>query len=49
MVAEGEDWKSVEIPADGGSVTPASNVGEEADESEQPSGGNSTVLYLYLK
>lgn len=46
MVAEGEDWKSVEIPADGGSVTvtPASNAVEETEESEQPSGGKSIAI-----
>lgn len=44
MVAEGEDWKSVEVPSAGGSVTPASSANEEADESEQSSGGNSIKL-----
>jgi len=43
MVAEGEDWKSVEIPAAGGNVAPASNAVEETNESEQPSGGNSNI------
>lgn len=42
MVAEGEDWKSVEIPTTEGSVTPASNAVEETTESE-PSGGNSNI------
>lgn len=46
MVAEGEDWKSVEIPA-AESVSSASSVIEETEESEQPSGGKSTVLYLF--
>lgn len=47
MVAEGEDWKSVETP-DAKSVTPtASNSQEEEpQESEQTTGGNSTVLYI---
>jgi hypothetical protein len=46
MVAEGEDWKSVEVPAAGDTV-PASNVKEETKESEQPTGGNSNDIYIY--
>lgn len=45
MVAEGEDWKSVEIPAADGNVT-SSNVVDETEESEEPSGGKSTVKSL---
>lgn len=44
MVAEGEDWKSVEVPAAGGSTVPASSAADETDESEQPSGGNSKLF-----
>lgn len=49
MVAEGEDWKSVEIPTTEGnvasptargSVTP---VSEEETTESKPSGGNSNV------
>lgn len=47
MVAEGEDWKSVEIPAAGDAV-PASNVKEEIKESEQPTGGNSNDIYIFI-
>lgn len=46
MVAEGEDWKSVEIPESGGSVAaPASSASEETEEvDEKPSGGNSNNI-----
>lgn len=46
MVAEGEDWKSVEVPA-AGDAAPASNVQEETKESEQPTGGNSNDILKY--
>lgn len=46
MVAEGEDWKSVELPATGGSVTPASTAQEDSEESEKPSGGNSNFISI---
>lgn len=45
MVAEGEDWKSVEVPAAGNAAS-ASNVQEETQESEQPTGGNSNDNYI---
>ncbi|XP_025411393.1 uncharacterized protein LOC112684224 [Sipha flava] len=47
MVAEGEDWKSVEVPAAGDTV-PASNVKEETKESEQPTGGNTPGIELHM-
>lgn len=47
MVAEGEDWKSVEVPAAGGSVAPATGA-QDSEESEKPSGGNSTYILLYV-
>lgn len=46
MVAEGEDWKSVETPDAKGVVPAASNSQEEPQESEQTTGGNSTVIYI---
>lgn len=48
MVAEGEDWKSVEVPATSGSTVPASSTAEETEESKQPTGGNSNVIDLYI-
>lgn len=50
MVAEGEDWKSVETP-DAQSAAPAilSSQEEEPQESEQTTGGNSTVIYIKHK
>lgn len=49
MVAEGEDWKSVEIPDVKGAAPVASNAQEEPEESEQSTGGNSTVIYnIYI-
>lgn len=47
MVAEGEDWKTVEIPEAEGVAPAASNAQEEPEESEQSTGGNSTVIYIY--
>lgn len=48
MVAEGEDWKSVETPEVKGVAPAASNSHEEElQESEQTTGGNSTVIYIY--
>lgn len=46
MVAEGEDWKSVEIPTTEGNVatpTAAGTVLEEETTESEPSGGNSNV------
>lgn len=50
MVSEGEDWKSVEIPSASSDIAaPISNAVEESNESEQPSGGKSTIItYLYI-
>uniref|UniRef100_A0A2H8TUF6 Dihydrolipoamide acetyltransferase component of pyruvate dehydrogenase complex n=1 Tax=Melanaphis sacchari TaxID=742174 RepID=A0A2H8TUF6_9HEMI len=48
MVAEGEDWKSVEIP-DAKSVAPAaSDAQEESEESEQSTGGNTPGIELTM-
>ncbi|VVC38251.1 E3-binding domain,Biotin/lipoyl attachment,Single hybrid motif,2-oxo acid dehydrogenase [Cinara cedri] len=47
MVAEGEDWKSVEIPTTEGSVAPVSNAVEETTESE-PSGGKTPGLAINM-
>lgn len=48
MVAEGEDWKSVETPDAKGIAPVASNSQEdEPQESEQTTGGNSTVTPIY--
>lgn len=45
MVADGEDWKSVEVPtASGSSSTPTLSGPKETEESEQPSGGNSNYI-----
>lgn len=50
MVAEGEDWKSVETPEVKGVAPATSNSQEEElQESEQTTGGNSIVIYIYLK
>jgi len=47
MVAEGEDWKSVETPDEKGVAPTALNSQEEeSEESEQTTGGNSTVIYV---
>lgn len=48
MVAEGEDWKSVETPEAKGVAPAASNAQEEPEESEQSTGGNSTVINIYI-
>lgn len=49
MVALGEDWKSVEVPVVGGEVKSPSSEAKEIEESiEQPSGGNSNVIYIYI-
>lgn len=49
MVAEGEDWKSVEVPtASGSNSTSTSSAPEETEESEQPSGGNSNYITFYM-
>lgn len=48
MVAEGEDWKSVETPEAKGVAPVASNAEEESQESEQSTGGNSTVIIFFL-
>lgn len=48
MVAEGEDWKSVETPdAQGSAPVTLSSQEEEPQETEQTTGGNSTVIYIY--
>jgi len=48
MVAEGEDWKSVEVPVASGSVVPpASSKTKQTEESEQPSGGNSNIKNIH--
>lgn len=45
MVAEGEDWKSVEVPTAGENVAPPLSQVKEIEESaEQPSGGNSNII-----
>lgn len=45
MVGEGEDWQSVEIPSASSDIAePSSNAVEESNESEQPTGGKSTVI-----
>lgn len=50
MVAEGEDWKSVEVPtASESSSTPTPSSGpKETEESEQPSGGNSNYMTFFM-
>lgn len=50
MVAEGEDWKSVEVPAASENVAPPSSQMKEIVESaEQPSGGNSNIyIFIYI-
>ncbi|XP_026812893.1 dihydrolipoyllysine-residue acetyltransferase component 1 of pyruvate dehydrogenase complex, mitochondrial-like isoform X2 [Rhopalosiphum maidis] len=48
MVAEGEDWKSVEIPDAKGVAPAASNAQEEPEESEQSTGGNTPGIELTM-
>ncbi|XP_060838820.1 uncharacterized protein LOC132920439 [Rhopalosiphum padi] len=48
MVAEGEDWKSVEIPDVKGAAPVASNAQEEPEESEQSTGGNTPGIELNM-
>lgn len=46
MVAEGEDWKSVEVPAVEGSAVEPATTAQDTEESEKPSGGNSTCIHI---
>lgn len=48
MVAEGEDWKSVETPDAKGAAPAASNSLEESQESEQITGGNTPGIELNM-
>jgi len=49
MVAEGEDWQSVETPdAQGVAPSTLNSQEEEPQESEQTTGGNSTVIHIYI-
>lgn len=48
MVAEGEDWKTVEIPEAEGVAPAASNAQKEPEESEQSTGGNTPGIELTM-
>lgn len=49
MVAEGEDWKSVEtLDAKGAAPITLNSQEVEPQESEQTTGGNSTVIVIVI-